>query len=136
MLIAGTLLLGGNPAATAAEMQPGLWIFTQRTTAGGRVRQSRTTRCMRPAEAKDPVRYFAPRARGSACQLTQNSVFGNRISAQLRCSAGETSTDVESIINIDAPTHMTISTTVTISAQGKSSSGGMSGEGVRRGNCR
>lgn len=138
MLVAGILLMGGSPAATAAEMQPGLWIFTQQTRTAGGIKQSRKVRCVLPAEAQDPVRYFFPRAgaQNSACELIENSVFGSRISSRLRCAAGETSMELASIITIDTPTHLTIRTTLGTSGQGTSSSVGMTGEGTRTGNCR
>lgn len=138
LLIAATLLIGDAKSVTAAEMQPGLWTFTQQTSAGGRVKQSRTVRCVRPAEAQDPVRYFAPHTgRGAAaCELVENSVFGGRISSRLRCSAGPTTMEIASIISIDTPAHLTIRTTLDTSGQGKSRSVGMTGEGTRTGNCR
>ena len=121
--------------ARAAAMQPGLWSFTQQTTGA---RPKRTTRCVRPAEAADPVRYFAPRPAGrlASCELTENSAFGNRVSSRLRCTAGPTSSELASIIKFDTPQHLTITTTLSTAAGGKSSNVGMRGEGKRIGDCR
>jgi hypothetical protein len=139
LMIGGVLLMGRSPPAAAAEMQPGRWTFTQETRTGAGVKRTRTVRCVRPAEAADPVRYFAPRGggRAAACELLENSVFSGRISSRLRCTAGQTSMELGSIINIDTPTHLTIRTTLSTNAGPRQSSNvGMSGEGVRIGNCR
>jgi hypothetical protein len=140
-IVATLLALAAMPAlasapATAAEMQPGLWRFTQ-TTAGasGRARTTSTTRCVRPAEAADPVRYFVPRSRGS-CELVENSSFGSRISSKMRCTVGQATQEVGTAISFDGPARMTITTTLVTSAGGKSSSASLRGEGVRTGNCR
>ena len=124
-----------GPAA-AAEMQPGMWRFTQTTTgASGRERPSRTTRCVPPAEAADPVRFFAPHSRGS-CELIENSSFGSRISSRMRCTVGPATREVVTAISFDGPARMTMTTTVATSAGGKSASASVRGEGVRTGNCR
>lgn len=139
LMVGGALLMGRSPAAMAAEMQPGMWTFTQQTRTAAGVKRSRSVRCVRPEDAKDPVRYFAPRGggRAAACELLENSVFAGRISSRMRCTAGQTSMDLGSIINIDTPTHLTIRTTLTTNAGPRQSSNvGMSGEGVRTGNCR
>jgi uncharacterized protein DUF3617 len=136
-MLALTAMLAASAApAAAAEMAPGLWRFTQTTTgAGGRARTTRTTRCVRAAEAADPVRYFAPHSRGR-CELIENSSAGSRISARLRCTAGETTQEVASLIAFESPTRFTITTTLATSAGGKTASASLRGDGVRSGACR
>jgi hypothetical protein len=135
MLALGALTLLAAVPAQAAPMQPGLWSFTQQTSGGG---AKRSTRCVRPAEAADPLRYFAPRGGGRAarCEIVENSSFGDRVSSRLRCNAGAGATDLISMITIDTPQHMTIATTLSTTAGGKTSSISMRGEGRRIGNCR
>jgi hypothetical protein len=124
-----------HAAPAYAAMQPGLWAFTQQTTG---TRPKRTTRCVRPAEAADPVRYFAPRAgrQSGHCELVENTASTARISSRVRCTTGQSSSELSSIINMDTPQHMTITTTLSTSAGGKSSNVGMRGEGKRIGDCR
>jgi Protein of unknown function (DUF3617) len=122
--------------AVAAQMQPGMWRFTQTTVgASGRERPSRTTRCVPPAEAADPVRFFAPRSDGS-CELIENSSLGSRISSRMRCTIGQATREVVTAISFDGPARMTMTTTVATSAGGKSASASVRGEGVRTGDCR
>jgi hypothetical protein len=135
LALAAIFAVLSGPAA-AAEMQPGMWRFTQTTTgASGRERPSRTTRCVPPAEAADPVRFFAPRSHGS-CELIENSSFGSRISSRMRCTVGPATREVVTAISFDGPARMTMTTTVATSAGGKSASASVRGEGVRTGNCR
>jgi Protein of unknown function (DUF3617) len=135
MLAIGATLLAGQSVPALAAMQPGLWSFTQQTTGS---RPKRSTRCVRPADAADLARFFLPRSGGrtGACELVDNSASGNRVTSRLRCTAGQTSSEVASVINIDTPTHLTITTTLSTMAQGKSSNVGMRGEGKWIGNCR
>ena len=133
-LALGVLLAGGGEDADAAEMQPGMWHFTQTTQGGGRSKSKASRRCVTAEQAKDPARYFTPIGRG--CALVSHSNFGGRISSNLRCANGETTTDVQSTVSIASPTHLTISTTMTASVGGKSASVVVRGEGRRTGNCR
>src|SRR4051812_19684654 len=105
MLALGSMLLLAPQAPALAAMQPGLWSFTQQATGS---KPKRTTRCVRAADAADPVRYFLPRSGGrmGACELVENSGSSTRISSRLRCTAGATSSEVASIINMDTPTHL------------------------------
>ena len=117
----------------AAEMQPGLWRFTQTTSGGPRARARASTRCVTPEQAKDPVRYFTPA--GQSCVLASHSSFGSRISSSLRCTEGDTTTDVNATIVFSSPAAMTITTTVAAQSPRGSASAVMHGTGQLIGAC-
>lgn len=122
-------------SAVAAEMQPGRWRFTQQTQMGTKARAKATTRCVSPAQAKNPAQYFAPAGRG--CVLTGNSRgFTGGLVSSLRCQQGDTTSEVASTVTINSPTQMSVSTTMRISSPKGSGTVQIVGSGVRVGNCR
>jgi hypothetical protein len=133
-LALGILLATSAAPVAAAEMQPGMWRFTQTTQAGGRSKSRASSRCVSVAQAKDPASYFAPRGRD--CALLSHSTFSGRISSTVRCTQGSTITDVTSTVSIESPTHLTLSSTMSAMVDGKSASVVVRGEGKRTGNCR
>lgn len=119
-------------AQAANQMQPGLWRFTQRTgAAGGAARQRTQNRCVSAAEAGNPAMYFAPRASGATCAVTNHSALGTRLATRVRCTAGADVTDADISITLDTPQHLTIATTMTRGAQ----TAQMQGEGQFVGPC-
>ena len=120
----------------AAEMEPGRWRFVQRLEGGGRARQTAKVRCVRPAEAKNPVGFFTPAGRG--CVLLDNSLFGSRVTARLRCVQGTVTSEVQSTITLVSPRQITASTTLSASSpDGRRSVGvRMTGQGDWIGTCR
>lgn len=133
-LALGMLLAASAEPVAAVEMQPGMWRFTQTTQAGGRAKSRGKARCVSVAQAKDPARYFTPIGQG--CALVSHSTLGSRISSTMRCTNGAATTDVISTVSIDTPTHLTMSSTMTVSAGSTSTSATIRGEGRRTGNCR
>ncbi|HEX2215194.1 MAG TPA: DUF3617 family protein [Xanthobacteraceae bacterium] len=132
VLVLSILLALETPAA-AAEMQPGLWRFTQRTQAGGQASQKTTTRCVSAAEAKNPASYFLPTGRG--CALQAHSAAGGRIDSTLRCVNEGTVSDLTATVLIPNPTQMSITTAMTSTISGRSVSVSMTGQGQRIGAC-
>lgn len=123
-------------AAEAADMQPGLWKFTQRTSTAKGVQASQKVRCVTPADARDPVRYFTPRANDGSCALVENSASLGRMSARLRCTDGPTTTDVTSLVVVESPTHISMSSSLAVNASGREMTAGVKGEGHWVGACR
>ena len=126
-------LLSAQPAA--AQMQPGLWRFTQRTDAGNNTKARGKTRtaCVTPEQAADAASYFQPRGRD--CVLVQHSRFGTRLTSQVRCTQGGASSEISSTISIASPTELSITTSVVGSRGGQTVSARMQGEGRRIGDC-
>jgi hypothetical protein len=127
------VLLSAAPAA--AQMQPGLWRFTQRTDAGNntKARGKVRTACVTPAQAADAATYFQPRGRG--CVLVQHSRFGTRLTSQVRCAQGGASSEISSTISIASPTQLSITTSMVGTRGGQTVSARMQGEGQRIGDC-
>jgi hypothetical protein len=125
-------LLSAAPTA-AATMEPGLWRFTQSTQGGGRARAKTTTRCVSAAQAGDPARFFQPLGRG--CVLNSHSGFGSRITSTFRCSHGDGTTDVTSVISFASASEMSISTTMSVTSPRGTASAVLTGSGKRIGNC-
>jgi hypothetical protein len=135
LLAASLCVIGWSiESAAAQEMQPGRWRFTQQTQGNGKARAKATTRCVSPAQAKNPGQYFAPSGRG--CALTSNTAWVGRLSSSLRCQQGDVTTDVSSTVTINSPTQMSVSTTMTMRSPKGSGTVTMVGSGVRVGNCR
>ena len=135
-LVLAAGLCAGIPAAGAAEMQPGLWKFTQRTSTAKGARASEKLRCITPADARDPVRYFTPRSDDGGCALVESSASMGRMSARLRCSNGSTTTEVSSLVTVESPTEITMASTVAVNASGREMTAGVKGEGRWVGACR
>jgi hypothetical protein len=109
LALGAALFCMGAAPARAAEMAPGLWRFTQTTQVEGRGRTRANTRCITPAQAADPARYFAPRGQG--CVLTANTAFGSRITSTVRCTQEGVTTEVSSTIVFANPASLSITTT-------------------------
>jgi hypothetical protein len=117
----------------AAQMQPGLWRFTQTTESGGRTRSRTTTRCVTAAQASDPAAYFHPR--GAGCSLTSHSALGGRVTSSLRCTQGDVTSDITSVVSLSSPTQLTITTNVGLTTKSGRATVRMTGAGQRIGNC-
>jgi hypothetical protein len=119
--------------AAAQQMQPGLWRFTQSTQAGGRSGGKTMMRCVSAAQAQRPAAYFTPRGRG--CVVLSNSNWASRLTSTVRCKIGDRTSEVNSTVRISSPTSISVSTTMTASAGGRSGTIRMTGAGERVGDC-
>jgi hypothetical protein len=135
VLALGALYLFLSAAPAAAQMQPGLWRFSQSTDAGNntKARAKVRTACLTPAQAEDAATYFQPRGRD--CVLVQHSRFGTRLTSQIRCTQGGATSDISSTISLASPTQLSITTTVVGTRGGQTVSARMQGEGQRLGDC-
>jgi hypothetical protein len=129
MLALALVACAAAAPASAAEMQPGQWRFTQTTQAGGRASTKATTRCVSPAQAKEPTAYFQPR--GAGCAVTSLTNFGSRITSTLRCTQGAATSEITYTLIFASATDLTISTLLTSGT----ASFTMTGQGKRVGEC-
>lgn len=132
-LAVGGLLLGGVSGATAQQMQPGMWRFTQQIQSGGRTQSKTLTRCITPAQANNPAAYFAPRGRG--CRIVSNSNWAGRLTASAQCVVGNVTSEVNSTVRVNSPTQISVSTTMTATANNRSAKQTLTGTGERIGEC-
>lgn len=130
-LCAGLLFSSAAPAA--AQMQPGLWRFTQTTESGGRSRARTSTRCVSLAQAKDPAAYFQPR--GVGCALIAHNTWAGRVTSTMRCAQGDTTSEITSTVRVASPTQISITTTMGVTSKAGRATVRLTGSGERIGNC-
>lgn len=122
-----------DAAPAAAQMQPGLWRFTQTTQSDGQAKTRTSTRCVSEAEAQNPVAYFEPR--GDGCALTANSTWGGRITSTMRCVQGDETSEVTTTVRIESPVRISISSFMGVTSKQGRATVALNGSGERIGEC-
>jgi hypothetical protein len=107
-MVAG-LLAGGCCAIAADGLQPGLWkVITRVEMNGMQAPAEAKTRCLKPEDARDLERTFAPeyRVQGSTCERMDVAWLGQKLSWRIQCT-GPLSMEVAGIYEFDTPQHYT-----------------------------
>lgn len=84
----GGCLLAASPARAAIELEPGQWQDTETGTENGQpAKPEVTTECMKPEEAKDPVKaLLAMKSEGAGqCKTLDVKQSGNTVSFVMQC---------------------------------------------------
>jgi hypothetical protein len=107
-MVAG-LLAGGCCAIAADGLQPGLWkVITRVEMNGMQAPAEAKTRCLKPDDARDLERTFAPeyRVQGSTCERMDVAWLGQKLSWRIQCT-GPLSMEVAGAYEFDTPQHYT-----------------------------
>jgi hypothetical protein len=137
LAIGAGLLASGLHAAAADGLQPGLWKVVTRpeinaTQAAAEVK----TRCLKPDDARDLERTFAPeyRVQGATCGHMNVEWSGQKLSWRVQCT-GPLSMDVAGTYEFDTPQHYTGVVTMLGSMAGREMRSRTALEGERIGEC-
>jgi len=93
----------------ADPLEPGLWKIVARADMNGLERPAETkTRCLKPDDARDLERTFAPayRVQGASCEQISLAWSGQKLSWRIRCT-GALSMEVAGTYEFDTPRHYT-----------------------------
>jgi hypothetical protein len=91
----------------ADPLEPGLWkVVTQVDMNGVPAPAEAKTRCLKPEDARDLERTFAPeyRVQGSTCERMNVAWSGQKLSWRIQC-AGALSMEVAGTYEFDTPRH-------------------------------
>ena len=135
-MVAG-LLAGGCCAIAADGLQPGLWkIITQVEMNGLQAPAGVKTRCLKPDDARDLEKTFAPeyRVEGSTCERMNVAWSGQKLSWRIQCT-GPLSMDVAGAYEFDTAQHYTGVITLLGSMAGREMRSRTTLEGERIGEC-
>ena len=108
-LVVLTVLFVAAAPARAAELEPGLWKVVTRVEMNGMQAPAEAkTRCLKPDDARDLDRTFAPeyRVQGSTCEQMKVEWAGQKLSWRVHCT-GPLSMDVAGTYDFDTPRHYT-----------------------------
>jgi Protein of unknown function (DUF3617) len=104
------LCLPSSVICLAADaLEPGLWKVVTRVEMNGmQAPADAKTRCLKPDDARDLERTFAPeyRVQGSTCEPMQVEWAGQKLSWRVRCT-GPLSMEVAGTYDFDTPRHYT-----------------------------
>jgi hypothetical protein len=103
------LLLAATSARAADPLEPGLWKVVTRVEMNGMQGPAEAkTRCLKPDDARDLERTFAPeyRVQGSTCEQMQVAWAGQKLSWRVKCT-GLLSMEVAGTYDFDTPRHYT-----------------------------
>ena len=93
----------------ADPLEPGVWkVVTRIEMNGMQAPAEAKTRCLKPDDARDLERTFAPeyRVQGSTCEQMQVEWAGQKLSWRVHCT-GPLSMDVAGTYDFDTPRHYT-----------------------------
>jgi Protein of unknown function (DUF3617) len=93
----------------ANPLEPGLWkVVTQVDMNGMQGPAEAKTRCLKPEDARDLERTFAPeyRVQGSTCERMNVAWSGQKLSWRIQCT-GPLSMEVTGTYEFDTPRHYT-----------------------------
>src|SRR5262249_8064940 len=102
-------LLACVDARAADPLEPGLWkVVTQADMNGLQSPAEAKTRCLKPEDARDLERAFAPeyRGQGSTCERMNVAWSGQKLSWRIQCT-GPLSMVVAGTYEFDTPRHYT-----------------------------
>src|ERR1700736_3050442 len=135
-MVAG--LLAGCCCAIAADgLQPGLWkVITRVEMNGMQAPAEAKTRCLKPDDARDLEKTFAPeyRVEGSTCERMNVAWSGQKLSWRIQCT-GPLSMEVGGIYEFDTAQHYTGVITLLGSMAGREMRSRTTLEGERIGEC-
>jgi Protein of unknown function (DUF3617) len=101
------LLVAGAHARAADPLEPGLWKVATRIEMNGMPGPAEAkTRCLKPEDARDLERTFAPeyRVQGSTCERMDVKWSGQKLSWRIQCT-GPLSMEVAGAYEFDTPRH-------------------------------
>ncbi len=108
--IAAVVLCAAGAAARAVEpLEPGLWKIVSRADMNGLQRPAEAkTRCLKPEDAQDLERTFAPayRVQGASCERMSLAWAGQTLSWRIQCT-GALAMEVAGRYEFDTPRHYT-----------------------------
>jgi hypothetical protein len=136
-LVAAALLAAGIGARAADPLEPGLWRVVSHVEMNGmQAPADAKTRCLKPDDARDLERTFAPeyRVQGSTCESVQIEWSGQKLSWRVRCT-GALSMEVAGTYEFDTPKHYTGVVTMLGSMAGREMRTRTTLEGERIGEC-
>jgi Protein of unknown function (DUF3617) len=118
-IAAAALFAAGVLAHAADPLEPGLWkVVTQVDMNGMQGPAETKTRCLKPDDARDLERTFAPeyRVQGAACERMNVAWSGQKLSWRVQC-AGPLTMEVAGTYDFDTPRHYTgVVTTLAVMA--------------------
>jgi Protein of unknown function (DUF3617) len=107
--VAAALLAAGVHARAADPLEPGLWKVVTRVEMNGMQGPAEAKmRCLKPDDARDLEKTFAPeyRAQGSTCERMNVAWSGQKLSWRIQCT-GALSMEVAGTYEFDTPRHYT-----------------------------
>jgi hypothetical protein len=135
--VAAALLAAGSGAVAADALQPGMWKVVTRVEMNAMQAPAEVkTRCLKPDDARDLEKTFAPeyRVQGSTCERMDVQWSGQKLSWRIRCT-GPLSMDVAGAYEFDTAQHYTGVVTVLGSMAGREMRSRTTLEGERIGEC-
>ena len=136
-VVAAALLAAGIGARAADLLEPGLWRVVSHVEMNGmQAPADAKTRCLKPDDARDLERTFAPeyRVQGSTCENMKVEWSGQKLSWRVRCT-GVLSMEVAGAYDFDSPRHYTGVVTLLGSMAGREMRTRTALEGERIGEC-
>ena len=121
----------------ADPLEPGLWkVVTQTDMNGMQGPAEAKTRCLKPDDARDLERTFAPeyRVQGATCERMNVAWAGQKLSWRVQCT-GPLTMDVAGTYEFDTPRHYTGVVTMLGSMAGREMRTRTALEGERVGEC-
>jgi hypothetical protein len=137
LAVIAVLLAAASPALAADPLEPGLWKVVTRVEMNGMQGPAEAkTRCLKPEDARDLERTFAPeyRVQGSTCEQMQVEWSGQKLSWRVHCT-GPLSMDVAGAYDFDTPRHYTGVVTMLGAMAGREIRTRSALEGERIGEC-
>jgi Protein of unknown function (DUF3617) len=131
------LLASGAHAVADDGLQPGLWkVVTRPEVNAVQAPAEVKTRCLKPDDARDLERTFAPeyRVQGSTCERMNVQWSEHKLSWRVQCT-GPLSMDVAGTYEFDTPQHYTGVVTLLGSMAGREMRSRTVLEGERIGEC-
>jgi Protein of unknown function (DUF3617) len=107
--VAAAVLAVCVPARAADPLEPGLWKVLTRVDLNGMQGPAEAkTRCLKPEDARDLERTFAPeyRVQGSTCERMNVAWSGQKLSWRIQCT-GPLSMEVAGTYEFDTPRRYT-----------------------------
>jgi hypothetical protein len=135
--VAAALLAAGSGAVAADALQPGMWKVVTRVEMNAMQAPAEVkTRCLKPDDARDLEKTFAPeyRVQGSTCERMDVQWSGQKLSWRIRCT-GPLSMDVAGAYEFDTAQHYAGVITVLGSMAGREMRSRTTLEGERIGEC-
>jgi Protein of unknown function (DUF3617) len=135
--IAAALLATGARVIAADALQPGLWKVVTRVEMNAMQAPAEVkTRCLKPDDARDLEKTFAPeyRVQGSTCERMNVQWSGQKMSWRIQCT-GPLSMDVAGAYEFDTPQHYTGVVTMLGLMAGREMRSRTTLEGERVGEC-
>jgi hypothetical protein len=121
----------------ADPLEPGLWKIVARADMNGLERPAETkTRCLKPDDARDLERTFAPeyRVQGASCERMDLAWAGQKLSWRIRCT-GVLAMEVAGSYEFDTPRHYTGVVTTSAAMAGREMRTRTALEAERIGEC-